>query len=424
MIVVTGALILIQLTSHQSASFAHILQVAELSLHEEILLLAASATPMLLLELVKSASYFVASGEARAAALGRPWMNWITAGVIAAGAAGAWLQWPARQGTPVRYVTGAVERGSLSRTIEGSSAMREPAKTPVFAPMRGVVQFHDCEVGSRVVENQLCATIEDGTSRAAVARLQVALANARAVAAKNEMRRARARIALDKARAAGARRNTLLAQRGYEEANKALRWANAQAARYQAELAKTERDLPRAEIRAPMAGVVSERAAQGTTARKEGPPVFVVNSEEGSKIEIAVPPGKIQAINVGDRAFVSVADETLPAHVDTIREAQNRVVIGLDDGPARRLSPWASVKARIEVEHREGRLLVPSEAVRYAQDRCRRELTDHCASQLWVLRDGRPVAVSVELGSSDGKRTEIVGGDLKAEDILVLGERG
>ncbi len=244
LIVVTGALILIQLTSHQSASFAHILQVAELSLHEEILLLAASATPMLLLELVKSASYFVASGEAGAAALGRPWMNWITAGVIAAGAAGAWLQWPARQGTPVRYVTGAVERGSLSRAIEGSGAMLESAKTSVFAPMRGVVQFHDCEVGSKVFENQLCATIGAGPC----SRLGRSLAGrARESARRGGEKPGRVLPArattLDRARAAGVRRNTLTAQRGYEEASKALRRANALAARYEVELAKTKREL-------------------------------------------------------------------------------------------------------------------------------------------------------------------------------------
>ncbi len=109
--------------------------------------------------------------------------------------------------------------------------------------------------------------------------------------------------------------------------------------------------------------------------------------------------------------------------METIREAQNRVVIGLDNGPARRLSPGASVKARIEVEHREGRLLAPNEALRYAQDKCTQEGAVHCASRLWVLRDGAPVAVSVALGSSDGKRTEIVGGELKAEDTLILGER-
>ncbi|HEY4738058.1 MAG TPA: cation transporting ATPase C-terminal domain-containing protein, partial [Xanthobacteraceae bacterium] len=422
LVVVVAGLILIQMASHQNASFAHILQTAELSLQEQIWLLAASAAPMLLLELVKSMQHRVATKESGAAAVGRPWMNWITAGVIAAAAAGAWLQWPAKQGAPARFVTGVIERGSRSRTIEGSGASIEGHETKVFSLVAGVVRFHDCEVGSTVAENQLCATIEHGPSRAAVARLRAAVAKTRIIAARDEIRQARARTTLDRARASGVRRNTLIAERAYEMANDALRHVKALAAQYEADLSGAERDLARTEVRAPVAGLVSERAAQGATAKKDGPPLFVVSNEEGSRIEIAVAPGDVQAIEVGDRAFVEVAGETLPAHVETVRKMQSRVLIGVD-APERRLAPGVSANARIEVESREGLLFAPNEAVLYAQDKCRRPRVDRCASQLWVLRDGRPVAVSVELGSSDGERTEIIGGDLKAGDILILGER-
>ena len=423
LVAVVGGLILIQMASHQNASFAHILQTAELSLHEQISLLAASAGPMVLLEFVKSASHRVAPKEPGAAALGRPWLNWITAGVIAAAAAGAWLQWPARQGTPTHIVTGAVERGSLSRTIEGSGAAIEGRETQIFAPMPGVVRFHDCEVGSRVVENQLCATIEHRPSRVAAAQLQAALAKTRAVAARNEIRLARARMTLDRARGSSVRRNKLGAERAYERANDALRRVNALVAQYEADLGRAERDFARTEIRVPVAGVVSERAAQGAMAKAGGLPLLVVRNEERSKIEIAVAPGDVQAIKVGDRAFVEMAGETLPAHVETVRKMQSRVVIGVD-APERRLAPGVAANARIEVESREGVLVAPNEAVRYARDKCGQPRVNQCALQLWVLRDGKAVAVSVELGLSDGERTEIVGGDLRAGDVLILGERG
>jgi P-type Ca2+ transporter type 2C len=186
---------------------------------------------MLLLELVKSVSLLATAAGPDAAAPGRSWMNWITACVVAAGAAGAWLHWPARQATSASYMTGAVERGSLRRTIEGSGTVIGPRKIEVSTPLPGVVRFHNCGIESKVDANQLSGAIEDGVSRATVTRLQVALANVPAVAAKNEMRRVRARIAFDTARAAGAPRNLLLAQRGYEEASNALHRANAQAAR-------------------------------------------------------------------------------------------------------------------------------------------------------------------------------------------------
>ena len=43
-------------------------------------------------------------------------------------------------------------------------------------------------------------------------------------------------------------------------------------------------------------------------------------------------------------------------------------------------------------------------------------------SQVWVLRDGAPVAVPVVVGSSDGTRTAVTG-DLKVGDQVIVGSR-
>jgi HlyD family secretion protein len=40
---------------------------------------------------------------------------------------------------------------------------------------------------------------------------------------------------------------------------------------------------------------------------------------------------------------------------------------------------------------------------------------------LWVMRQGHPVAVPVQTGLTDGAVTEIVGGELKAGDLLITG---
>jgi len=37
-----------------------------------------------------------------------------------------------------------------------------------------------------------------------------------------------------------------------------------------------------------------------------------------------------------------------------------------------------------------------------------------------VLRDGEPTPVSVQIGASDGRRTEIASGGLKAGDLVVV----
>jgi HlyD family secretion protein len=107
--------------------------------------------------------------------------------------------------------------------------------------------------------------------------------------------------------------------------------------------------------------------------------------------------------------------------VELVHKTQNRVVIALND-VKRRLAPGSVVVAQIEVERRGNALLAPNEALHYAQGRCKRKAESDCISRLWILRDGEAAAVSVRLGASDGARTEIVAGDLKAGDILIVKE--
>ncbi|MBU2327873.1 MAG: efflux RND transporter periplasmic adaptor subunit, partial [Alphaproteobacteria bacterium] len=38
---------------------------------------------------------------------------------------------------------------------------------------------------------------------------------------------------------------------------------------------------------------------------------------------------------------------------------------------------------------------------------------------IWLLRDGEPVAVNIEIGASDGQNTVIVKGDVKQGDRVI-----
>jgi HlyD family secretion protein len=43
-------------------------------------------------------------------------------------------------------------------------------------------------------------------------------------------------------------------------------------------------------------------------------------------------------------------------------------------------------------------------------------------SQLWILRDGKPTALPVKLGLDDGAYTEVVKGDVRPGDELIIGD--
>ncbi|MDP3378418.1 MAG: hypothetical protein Q8S53_08640, partial [Brevundimonas sp.] len=40
---------------------------------------------------------------------------------------------------------------------------------------------------------------------------------------------------------------------------------------------------------------------------------------------------------------------------------------------------------------------------------------------VWVMREGKPVRVSVITGATDGSYTEVIGGELKEGDLVITG---
>ncbi|MEL7256273.1 MAG: efflux RND transporter periplasmic adaptor subunit, partial [Pseudomonadota bacterium] len=103
------------------------------------------------------------------------------------------------------------------------------------------------------------------------------------------------------------------------------------------------------------------------------------------------------------------------------------------------LRPGMTATADIIVAEVEDALLVPNAALRYAppaepteddQDRSGllgMLIPDNTDSgrvvdttTLWVLRDARAQEIEIKAGDSDGRMTEIVGGDVMEGDMIIL----
>jgi len=93
------------------------------------------------------------------------------------------------------------------------------------------------------------------------------------------------------------------------------------------------------------------------------------------------------------------------------------------------LEPGMAATIRIVIEKRDDVLRTPNQALHYSP----RDLAVPSGGtslrapsdgwpQLWVLRDGGPTAITVQLGLDDGAYTEIVKGDLQPGDELIIGE--
>jgi HlyD family secretion protein len=88
------------------------------------------------------------------------------------------------------------------------------------------------------------------------------------------------------------------------------------------------------------------------------------------------------------------------------------------------LRPGMTATAEIVTAAKKNALLVPNGALRFTPPGVTPPTGDvsvegAISKFVWILKDGKPVPVGLELGLTNGQKTEIVGGDL-AEGTSVL----
>jgi HlyD family secretion protein len=88
--------------------------------------------------------------------------------------------------------------------------------------------------------------------------------------------------------------------------------------------------------------------------------------------------------------------------------------------------PGMTANLRVQVETRSNVLRVPTVALRFRPqaDGTETETRKLRGSAVYVLADGKPVRVAVKTGISDKAYTEIVSGDLKTGDAVIVADLG
>jgi HlyD family secretion protein len=105
------------------------------------------------------------------------------------------------------------------------------------------------------------------------------------------------------------------------------------------------------------------------------------------------------------------------------------------------LRPGMTASATIFTATKENALLVPNAALRFTPPKSaqskegdsfvasllprpplqpqRSHRADSASPQVWLLRDGKPVAVTLKTGLTNGRQTEVLAGELKAGDAVI-----
>ncbi len=353
----------------------------------------------------------------------------------------AWRQFGAP--TPVEYVTAPVTLGAVARTAIATGSVNPVLTITVGTYVSGVIQSLSCDFNTRVKKGQLCAKIDPRPYQTIVDQDRASLATARAQVAKDRAnlvymgatRQRYLRLFAQNAASHDALDNAIS---NAAQAEAQVELDQASVTEHAAALDAADVNLGYTNIVSPVDGtVVSRNVTMGQTvaASFQTPTLFLIATDLANmEVDTNVSESDVGAVKVGNRAQFTV--EAFPEHVFTgtvtqVRQSPQTVqnVVTYDavvaaPNPALLLMPGMTATVRIVTQERRGVLRVPNQALRYVPGGLSAGNATAAGSQVWVMRDGKPVRVAVVTGLDDDTATEIREGTLKAGDRVVVSERG
>ena len=351
----------------------------------------------------------------------------------------AWW-WAAYRTTPPSYLTAAVTRGDVTRAVTATGTVNPVLTIIVGSYVSGVIQQISCDYNTAVKQGQVCARIDPRPYQAVVDQDQANLDVAKAQLGKDQSALAYAKL--------NDERNRKLAVHNYasqdaaDNARSLYEQAAAQVAldqaaieQRQAELAASRINLGYTSIVSPVDGTVVSRnvtIGQTVAATFQTPILFLIATDlTQMEVDTNVSESDIGGMKAGLRASFTVdafPGRAFHGEVAQVRQSpqtvQNVVTYDVVVGVANTdlsLKPGMTAAVDIVIAQRQNVLRVPDQALRYTPAGV--AAAPAGTARVWVLRDGKPVAVPIVTGLDDDTNTAVVEGDLHPGEAVILGEQ-
>lgn len=388
---------------------------------------------------------------------------WVIVGLVAVVAIGIFV-WRARQAANAapQFVTEAVKRGDLVVTVTADGTLEPTRSVQVGSELSGTVSKVFVDVNDRVKTGQVLVELDTSKLGDQVQRSRASLAVAKANVEQ-------AAATTKEAQANLARLQEVFELSGGEVPSKTeldsaqatldRGLADEQSARAkvndaQAALSTDTTNLKKASIRSPIDGVVLSRDVEpGYAVAASLQAVTLLTLAEDlthMRLEVDVDEADVGSIKAGQSATFTVSaypNRKFPATItkvsfgSTITENVVTYVAYLEvDNKDLSLRPGMTATATITAAERHNVLLAPNTALRFTPSVAKADSPDDgsgggimsflmprmpsgsnesttstpAGRQVWTLRQGGVVAVPVTTGISDGRMTEITGGELEA----------
>jgi HlyD family secretion protein len=387
----------------------------------------------------------------------------VVAVVLAAVVAIVAYLWP-RASPEAQFRTETVARGPLVVEVTATGTLQPVDEVQVGSELSGTIEWVGVDFNDRVTAGQVIARLDTEELEARVVQSRAALEAAQSRVAEAEATVEETRLRMD--RCLKLLEKQMCTQEDADNSRAA--WTRAKAAHAsaiaqvevaKATLAAEETKLRKAVIVAPIDGIVLSRSIEPgqTVASMMQTPVLFTLAEDLSQLElhVDVDEADVGRVAVGQLARFTVdayPDRSFAARITQVRFAPKTVqgvvtyetLLSLDNDDLA-LRPGMTATAQITVARVDDALLLPNAALRYRPAAAKEAASAPAIQRLvpgppmrrpkppepvasvtvdrsvWVLRDGEPVEVGVRLGATDGRHSEVVGGDLRAGIEVIVG---
>lgn len=372
----------------------------------------------------------------------------------------------AAQNPETRYKLATVEKGEVTQTVSANGTLNPVVLVSVGTQVSGTVRKLYVDFNDKVKAGQPLLELDDALVSATERQSAASVVNAQAT--------------LELAQANEARMKSLFAQeyvsrQEYDQASQALKSAKAQLALARAQNERDRANLNFTVIRSPVDGVVIDRVVDlgQTVAASFQTPTLIKIAQDLSemRIDTSFAEADIGSIREGQKARFTVdafPNRNFVGEVQQIRlnptNQQNVVTYNVRinvANPEQVLLPGMTAYVNIGVQKREDVLLVPNAALRFKPAEAAEKKAengqkpastpgpasasmvagmppagegggpkgpgkgkkrDGQSGTVYVLADGELKPVSVQLGITDNRNTEVLSGDLAVGARLVTGE--
>ncbi len=381
---------------------------------------------------------------------------------LAVAVAALLIVWGTHKNTaPIQYQTANAHRGALTVTVTATGNLQPTNQVDVGSELSGTVKSVAADFNDRVKVGQVLARLDTtkleaqaAQSRAALVSAQAKLVQTQATVRQTDSNLARLRHVreLSGNKVPSAQDiDTAEAELARAQADAAS--ARAAVAQAQATLSVNDTDLSKAAIRSPINGMVLTRTIEPgqTVAASLQAPVLFTLAEDLTKMELHVDVdeadvGRVQKGQAATFTVDAYPDREFPARITEVRYGAKTVsgvvtyetILNVDNSDLS-LRPGMTATATVIVQKIDNALLAPNAALRFAPPstavagdgrgglmsfllprRPSRQSANVEAGkrkekqqQVWTLRGGKPVAIPVSVGVTDGAQTEILGGEVQ-----------